>query len=176
MTEEDSSENQVKVIKVASTRFDEMEVPEDCVISFSSGLVGFPDAKEFILIEHKPPFSWLHSTTDPDLAFVVIDGYEFGQAYEVKPPRGDKDIELGEEDEFGILIIVTVRGDPSLTTANLKAPLFINLVNKRGVQIILDDPRYSTRYPLWAEGQEGEQSSEGDKDAKSDPDQSESSD
>jgi flagellar assembly factor FliW len=45
-----------------------------------------------------------------------------------------------------------------MTTANLKAPIFVNLRNRKGVQIIFDDPRYSTRFPLWSENKEGEAS------------------
>ena len=48
-------------------------------------------------------------------------------------------------------MIVTVRPDPKLTSANLKAPLFINLRNRKGTQIIFDDPRLSTRFLLWGE-------------------------
>jgi flagellar assembly factor FliW len=103
------------------------------------------------MLEHKPPFSWLQSTQDPDLAFVVVDGFEFGQQFDVKPPIGDKDTDFKDDDEYAILIIVTVRPDPRMTTANLKAPLFVNMRNRRGVQIIFDDPRYSTRFPLWTE-------------------------
>ncbi len=57
-------------------------------------------------------------------------------------------------------MIVTVRPDPSLTTANLKAPVFVNLRNRKGVQVIFDDPRLSTRHPLWSsEAEEGEDES-----------------
>jgi FliW protein len=38
-----------------------------------------------------------------------------------------------------------------MTTVNLKAPLFVNMRNRRGVQIIIDDARFSTRHPLWSE-------------------------
>ena len=88
---------------------------------------------------------------DPNLAFVVIDGFEIGQQFDFKPPLTDKECDFKEEDEFAILIVVTVRPDPRLTTANLKAPIFVNMRNRRGVQVIFDDPRYSTRFPLGAQ-------------------------
>lgn len=138
-------------IIVKSSRFGDMEVSRDTLIEFPSGLIGFPKSRYFIMIDHKPPFSWLQSTEDPALAFVVIDGFEFGQAFDLKPPLGDRDCDFKQEDEYAILLIVTVRSDPRLTTANLKAPLFVNIRNRKGVQIIFDDARYSTRHPLWAE-------------------------
>lgn len=149
MTEESSK--QQEVVSFKSTRFGEFQVPAETVIEIPSGIIGFPRATRYVMLEHKPPFSWLHSIDDPNLAFVVVDGFEFGQQFDVKPPIGDKDSDLKEDDEYAILIIVTVRSDPRLTTANLKAPVFVNMRNRRGVQIIIDDPRYSTRFPLWSE-------------------------
>jgi len=149
--------SETPTIVVPSTRFGDLTVPADSIIHFPLGLIGFPKAQRYVMIDHKPPFSWLHSADDPNLAFVVVDGFEFGQQYELKPPFGDKDIDLNDDDEYAILVIVTVRPDPRDTTANLKAPLFVNVRNRKGVQVIYDNPKYPTRFPLWAE----EKSSEG---------------
>ena len=155
MSEEEK--DNTPMIVVPSTRFGDMEVPAESVINLPSGLIGFPTANNFILVEHKAPFSWFHSCDDPNLAFVVIDGAEFGQHYNWKPPLNDRECEFKEEDEFAILIIVTVRSDPKLTTINLKAPIFVNIKNRKGVQVIFDDARYSTRHPLWTEQNQEEQ-------------------
>jgi flagellar assembly factor FliW len=157
-----------EMLTFASTRFGELQVPVESIIEFPSGIIGFPHTAKFVLIEHKHPFSWLHSIEDPNLAFVVVDGFEFGNQFDVKPPIGDKDADFMENDEYAILVIVTVRPDPRLTTANLKAPVFVNMRNRRGLQVIFDDPRYSTRFPLWSEEVEGamtqpQQSAEGEK-------------
>lgn len=149
---------------VPSSRFGDLTVPVSSLIEFPNGLIGFPKAVRFVMVDHKPPFSWLHSADDPNLAFVVVDGFEFGASYDVKPPVGDKECDFKDADEYAILVIVTVRPDPRMTTANLKAPLFVNLKNRKGVQVIFDSPRFSTRYPLWAE--EGEEA-EGDAAAES---------
>lgn len=138
-------------VTFTSTRFGEFTVPAETVIEIPSGIIGFPHSTRFVMLDHKPPFSWLHSVEDPNLAFVVVDGFEFGQQFDVKPPVGDKDTDLRGDDEYAILIVVTVRPDPRLTTANLKAPVFVNMRNRKGVQTIIDDPRYSTRFPLWSE-------------------------
>lgn len=146
MTEESSSN-----ILVKSTRFGDFLIEAESIIELPSGLIGFPNHKRFVMIDHKPPFSWLHSVDDPDLAFVVVDGFEFGDKYNLKPPYGDSDIDLRQDDEYAILVIVTVRPDPQFTTANLKAPLFVNVRTRKGVQIIFDDPNLSTRTQLWPE-------------------------
>ena len=152
----------VPIMIVKSSRFGDLEVPEGCEIEFPVGIIGFPRHQKFVMLDHKPPFSWLHSTQDPNLAFVVVDGFEFGAEYELRPPIGDKETDLQEEDEYAILVIVTVRPDPTQTTANLKAPLFVNLRNRKGVQVIYDNPELSTRYPLFAQGEGGEAEQDGD--------------
>ena len=87
----DELQKQGEIIIVPSSRFGDLDVPADSVIEFPAGIIGFPSAKSFIMLEHKPPFSWLQSTQDPDLAFVVVDGFEFGQQFDVKPPVGDRE-------------------------------------------------------------------------------------
>ena len=148
-------ETQQETITVQSSRFGELTVPADSVITLPSGLIGFSRTQSFIMLEHKPPFSWLQCIEDPGLAFVIVDGGEFGDEYRLEPPFGDKDIDLNEDDDYAVLVIITVRPDPKETTANLKAPVFVNLRNKKGLQIIFDNPSYSTRFPLWAEKEGG---------------------
>lgn len=145
------SDSKTDSIVVKDTRFGDLTVAPDALIEFPQGLIGFPRCRQFIMIEHKAPFSWLQSVDEPALAFVVIDGFELGQQLDLKPPLGDKDCDFKEDDEFAILVICTVRPDPTQTTANLKAPLFVNVRNRKGTQVIFDDPRYSTRHPLWGE-------------------------
>ena len=147
---EEQKENAEQMLVFQSSRFGEFEVPASSLIEFPSGLIGFARHQRFVLLEHKAPFSWLHSVDDPDLAFVVVDGYEFGDAYIIEAPYNDESIDLKEDDDFAVLVIITVRPDPKETTANLKAPLFVNLRNRRGTQVIFDDPRFSTRYPLYS--------------------------
>jgi len=136
-------------IKFASSRFGELEVESSSVIEFVDGLIGFAQDKQFVLLDYHPPFSWLHCITNPQLAFVVVSGGEFGDSYRVEPPVGDRDIDLRADDEVSIINLVSVRPNASETTANLKAPIIVNLRNRRGKQIILDTSDYSTRFPLF---------------------------
>jgi flagellar assembly factor FliW len=157
-----------ETITFQSSRFGELSVPASSIIEFPSGLVGFPRRMNFVMLDYTAPFSWLHSIEDPSLAFVVVDGFEFGRQFNFKPPIGDKEIDLKEDDEFAILVIVTVRPDPKLTTANLKAPVFVNVRTRKGIQVIYDNPTLSTRYLLWGniEGQDQKGPDEGEKSGK----------
>ena len=58
MSEEKPPENS-PMITVPSTRFGDLEVPADSVIELPAGLIGFPTANKFILVEShldKPTF------------------------------------------------------------------------------------------------------------------------
>ena len=140
-------------IKFKSSRFGELEVPASSVITFPVGLIGFPDPQHFVILDYNPPFSWLHSTDNPDLAFVVVNAAEFGDGYSFNLPYGDKDIGLVDGDDIAIMNLVSVRPDPSLTTVNLKAPLLVNLNTMKARQLVLDDPRFPTRLLLFGENQ-----------------------
>ncbi len=143
-----NSENK-KMITFQSTRFGEFTVAEETLIVFPGGVVGFPEEERFVILEHKEPFCWLHSVDNPNLAFVVVESGEFGEGYKFNLPYEESKINLKADDEAAVLVIVTFRNAPAMTTANLKAPLVVNLRNRRGMQLILDDQRFSTRTPLW---------------------------
>ncbi|MCB0325301.1 MAG: flagellar assembly protein FliW [Bdellovibrionales bacterium] len=140
-----------KTIKFQTTRFGELEVRGSSVITVINGVIGFPQSTRYTLLEYNPPFSWLQSVEHPELAFVVVNGAEFGDGYRFPVPFGDRDMELGENDDLAIVNLVSVRPDPTQTTVNLKAPLLVNLRNMKGKQIVLDDPKFPIRMPLWAD-------------------------
>jgi flagellar assembly factor FliW len=143
-----------KTIKVISKRFGELEVNADVVINIIGGIIGFGKMQGFIMLDYQPPFSWLQSTEAPELAFVVINSAEFGENYSFKIPYDDSDLALQESTEIAIFNIATIRPDPSLSTVNLKAPVIVNLETRQAKQIILDDPRFPTRMPLWDPNEE----------------------
>ena len=62
------------MVKIETSRFGSLEVPEDRVIRFPVGLLGFPRLNRYILIDYKDtPLKWLQSVEDPDVAFIVTD-------------------------------------------------------------------------------------------------------
>jgi flagellar assembly factor FliW len=136
--------------KVATTRFGELEVAADTVITFPQGLVGLPQLTRFVLIEGKGPFQWLQSLDNPDATFVVIDSDQVVTDYAISPSPDDLAIVMEGEEPAPLcaLLIVTVpREAPERLTANLMAPLIVNTERRLGVQAVLPD-RYPVRYPI----------------------------
>ncbi len=151
--------NAQATMKVNSSRFGEMEVPVDRVITLPQGMIGFPQLRRYVLIRHRDdsPFFWLQSLEASELAFVTVNPLLFDSQYKFTLGNTESKL-LAVEDpsQIQVWVVVTIpAGKPDQMTANLKAPLVINLVNRMGAQIILDDAKYSVRHPLAPNSDEG---------------------
>lgn len=142
-------------MEVRTTRFGVIEIAEDRVITFSKGLLGFPEQQRFCLLEPGDDacFFWLQSVDDPDLAFVVTDPALFISDYSVPiRPEQMRELELDRPEDAQVFVIVN-KVDQHLT-GNLQGPLVINTLNRTGEQVVLAEKRWNTRHPLIKVGQE----------------------
>jgi len=149
-------------VKIRTTRFGEIEVEDEAVISVPGGLIGFSDQERYVIIEHKPesPFFWFQAVDRPDLAFVIANPFAFKPDYDLNLSE-DILADLGIEDpeDMVVYVIMTIpHGRPQDMTANLLGPLIINTKSRIVRQIILDDSEYSHRYPISAPSHEAETS------------------
>lgn len=139
---------------IPTERFGELRVPENEILTFPEGLLGFADCKQFVLVQESAfaPFIWLQSTDDPHLCFVVIDPQEFMSDYRVEiKPVELAGIELADMEKARVLVIVVVREDPEQITANLQGPIILNSEKALGKQVVLLTDRYHTRHSILAE-------------------------
>lgn len=147
------------VIEVETTRFGTLEIGRDRVMYFSGGLLGFPRATRFALIQTGEDnyFFWLQSMEDPELAFVVCDPQAFVPGYTIEqvPLRAECREELGLPESANaaslagqtqVLAICNRVGE--WLTGNLLGPLVINVGSFVGKQVVLTEKRWSTRQPL----------------------------
>lgn len=142
------------MLKVKTTRFGDIEVKEDDVVKLPAGLIGFPELKRYVLLDHDKdsPFKWLQSLDDGAIAFVLINPLLFKPDYTVEVNEAEvSDLELDKEEDAIISVIITMPSNPRNMTANLKAPLVFNLKNRRGRQLILSHPEYTTRHNIMEE-------------------------
>jgi flagellar assembly factor FliW len=136
-------------MKVKTTRFGEIETEFDRVIKFPKGILGFPENREYVLLQtnEEGNFFWLQSTENPALAFVVSDPLLFMPDYQV-PVKAEEfaEIDLHKIEDSQVFIIVN-KVDQILT-GNLQGPLVINAMNRQGLQLVLSEKKYSTRHSL----------------------------
>jgi flagellar assembly factor FliW len=129
------------MIKFTTSRFGDMEVSEDKIINFPSGLVGLPDVNRFVLIDHKDtPLKWLQSLDNPDIAFIVISPTYIVTEYSLDLDNTVKQfLELEDENDLAVLVIMRVDGENVI--ANFQGPILINSRTMKGVQVVLDNPK-----------------------------------
>lgn len=126
-------------MKIQTHQFGELDFEENLILDFPSGLFGFEQLKKFVLIKiEEELFYWLNSVEQPEIAFPL-----FGISVVDENYPTEKDGEA-----FGI---VTLNRDPMQITINLKAPVYINQLEKLGFQKIIDKENYPVNYHLFVE-------------------------
>ena len=145
----DRSTEMPPLMDVRTTRFGVIQIAEDRVITFPKGLLGFPQAKRYCLLEpgEDACFFWLQSLDEPGLAFVVTDPALFVNDYSV-PIRAEQLDELKLSRLEDAQVFVIVNKVESTLTGNLQGPLVINTLSREGEQMVLAEKRWTTRHPL----------------------------
>jgi flagellar assembly factor FliW len=140
-------------IKAQTSRFGEIEVNPDLIITMTSPFLGFPDSSRFILRpgQKESPFMWLQSLDDPELAFVTIPPHSLGLDYAPPIPEAIKhELKIGQEKKLEILLILTIpEGRPEDMTANLLGPIIINSEERLARQVVLDPNKYDLCWPVF---------------------------
>lgn len=139
---------------VRTTRFGVIQIAEDRVITFPKGLLGFPSARRYCLLEPGDDacFFWLQSLDDPALAFVVTDPSLFVPDYSFPiRPEQMTELKLARLDDAQVFVIVNKV--ESQLTGNLQGPLVINTLTREGEQMVLAEKRWTTRHPLMRVGE-----------------------
>lgn len=140
-------------MRLRTRHFDIVEFMEESIINFPDGLLGFEDLKRYIIIKNdnpQVPFDWLQSVDNPDLAFVITDPFIFIEKYEFDlSDMVVEELGIEEPSDIKIFNIVVVKDDFKASTINLRGPLVINIQNKSGKQIILDNQKLSLKHKLF---------------------------
>jgi len=139
-------------MKVATTRFGEIELREEDIITFKRGLIGFPDFKRYVIIDHPGggPFKWLQAVDAPQLAFAITDPLIFFPDYRVPVAMEDlEEIRITNAEDGVVVVILVVPRDPYGITANLQGPVVINMKDRLGMQLVLNVPEYTTKHLIF---------------------------
>ncbi len=116
---------------------------------FPRGIPGLELYRRF-LIEPVPGnrlFAMLTAAEEPSLGMVLVDPMPFFPRYDVSLQRSDRrDLMLKKEQDLIIFTTVTIE-DRKLYT-NLAAPILVNVIQKRGKQLIVPHRCEDMRVPL----------------------------
>ena len=141
-------------MKVNTKVFGTIEIDDDKIVNFDNGIIGFPHLKKFAILfdEEKKganKISYLQSLDEGDFALpimnptVVKEDYDPFVDNELLKPLGDLNVE-----NIGIFVAVKVPKNIEGITVNLKAPIIINVDEKKGAQVIVEDD-YPVRFEIF---------------------------
>ena len=142
-------------MKITTRVFGEIEIDESKIISFPSGIIGFPEMTDFALIydEEKgknTPIRWLQSLQEAEFAMPVMDPLLVVEDYN---PEVEEDylIPLGEikADEVLVMVTVTVPKELEKMSVNLQAPIIVNVDSMKAAQMIVNAEKYPVKYYIY---------------------------
>lgn len=139
-------------ITIHTSRFGAITVSDDVLVTLPAGIIGFPEATRFVVLDHdRPaPFKWLQAVDAPDLAFAIMDPVDLSCDYSITLSDEDiKELCVHEHVQFAIFVILTVRSaEADGTTANLRGPVLVNMQTRTGKQVVLVED-LPTRFPVF---------------------------
>jgi flagellar assembly factor FliW len=117
-----------------------------------AGLLGFPEVKEYLIIDPEPalPVKWLQACDELPLAFVITDPLSLLPDYQVELTSLDL-MDVGAHattDLFLVAIVTLPRETTAYPTVNLQGPVLINRANGWAKQLVLVQGSYHTHHPL----------------------------
>ena len=139
---------------IQTSRFGEIEVEENQIISLPSGLVGFSEDRRFVIREDDAaaPFLWLQSVDNNGLAFVMIEPHVSVSNYELELTQEHLNkLDAKNIEELRVFVLVTMAKEMKNVTINLQGPLLFNPEKRLGLQFIIPDGKYSTRHLLFGD-------------------------
>ena len=137
-------------MKIVTKNFGEIEVNENQMIHFQEGIPGFRDLKEYVLIEDtESAFYYLQSIQEGNISFIMINPYLLKKDYTINiKEQYIETLGGGEVKEFSIYVIATILDTVEKATVNLVAPVLIQNEKRQGMQIILENTRYTTKHRI----------------------------
>ena len=136
--------------------FGTVEYGDESCFEFPFGLPAFEDERQFLPLEMPGyhPLLFLQSTKTPALCFVALPVLVSEPGYELAMSREDRDalgFDIARQPEIGpealVLTLLSIR-ENAPATANLMAPVVINVATRRSMQAIREDRSYSHQHVL----------------------------
>lgn len=126
----------------------EVVVERQNIWTFEEGIPGFEDEKEWVIlpIDDEDMYQVLQSVTNAEVALIVANPYLFEEQYDFTlTEEVATSLDVQDESHLFVLTVLTVREPFDQSTWNGQAPLLFNSENKRALQFITHDTRYSVR-------------------------------
>ena len=120
-------------------------------ILFEKGIPGFENYRYFNvnIVEGIKRFYHIVSKEDSNIGFISISPFDIKKDYEIDlDDEFIKELDIKDEKDVLVICLITLGKSLKDSTANLKAPIIINIKNNIGKQLILQDDKYKIKEPL----------------------------
>lgn len=137
---------------VNTSRFGPVQIAQEDIVRFPEGLLGFNDLESFVLLDdpNDEIFAWLQSCDEPSIAFPVLEPELFEEGFSLNLSKADlQSLDETEAKKLRSFCIITIPEDPAKMTANLKAPIVINVSKRVARQCVLQDNKLEIREPIF---------------------------
>lgn len=127
------------------------DVPDVPVLTLVEPMPGFDDLTRFALVRFDDDglLGELRSLEDPATSFLVVPPAVFFPDHVVEvPDEVARLLDVRDAGEVLVLLVVTVGPDLAGSTANLAAPVLVNVRTQQACQVVLDDGRQPLAAPL----------------------------
>jgi len=138
---------------IQTSRFGPVNLQDEDILEFPEGILGFSDLRRFVLLDdpNDEIFAWLQSCELAQIAFPVLEPELFSQTYQLSLTKHDlESLGLKSSESVRSFSIITIPDDPTQMTANLKAPVVINVQKRVARQIVLQDNNLAIREPIFS--------------------------
>ncbi len=133
---------------VHTGQFGDLDFEEESTFLFPRGLPGFEHCRRFLLLNQPSlePLVHMQSLEIPDLCFLALPVQSIDSTYETELSPEDQQT-LGDAPMTIDLALLSMTLDGQWS-ANLLAPVVINLADRVAVQAVRGDLKYSHQYPV----------------------------
>ncbi len=139
---------------IQTGRFGQLTISNEDLIQIPQGIMGFPNLTRFCLVDPADDtlILWLQSLEDAQIAFPVLEPKVFRPEYAARLSAAElRELKLENINQSTVFSILTIPADVTQMTANLKAPLVINLKDQIARQVVLQENEYSVKHLMFKE-------------------------
>jgi flagellar assembly factor FliW len=126
---------------------------ESIILEFPKGIPGFEEYDQFTMkLDEETPLAQMTVIDDDEMGFLLLQPQAMFDGYMPQIELDDEAaslLDLDEGENVDMWVIVTLGDNIRESTANLRAPLLINMRTQKGVQMIIDNDTYKSSQPLF---------------------------
>lgn len=140
-----------KRMTIETKKFGRIEIDDDTVIEFPSGLIGFENSHRFALIRNEDfdPFCWLISLDGEEFSIPILNPSLVNPNYASSLSDRLMNNDYRSNKTGNVFCVVNINGEHGKFTINLKSPIFIDFEERKGRQLVLDSDELKVDQPVW---------------------------